>query len=137
MTVRLHFEVDPEELIRAHDYCSSVQAPTEIDPGVWSHTFFEMPVYFEVDDVSLLSSPLPLFGMANGLEWTLSIVKHAGAWDLVVGLGALYLQLDGNVLSILNPHLGRPFGLQLVMSTRQARSSPNQSARSCSRSFRL
>jgi len=105
MTVRLHFEVDPEELIRAHDYCSSVQAPTEIDPGVWSHTFFEMPVYFEVDDVSLLSSPLPLFGMANGLEWTLSIVKHAGAWDLVVGLGALYLQLDGNVLSILNPHL--------------------------------
>ena len=49
MTVRLYFEVDQGELIRAHEYCSNVEPPIEIDPAVWGHTFFEMPVFFEVD----------------------------------------------------------------------------------------
>jgi len=105
MTVRLYFEVDQGELIRAHEYCSNVEPPIEIDPAVWGHTFFEMPVFFEVDGVSLLSFAQPLFGTATGLEWTLRVVKHVGAWDFTSDGGGLFFQLDENVLSILNPHL--------------------------------
>jgi len=104
MTVRLYFEVDQEELGRAHEYCTNVEAATEIDAGVWGHTFFEMPIFFEVDEVSLLSGPGPLFGTAQGLQWTLRVVKHVGAWDFVAGRGGLLFRLDENdALSILNP----------------------------------
>jgi hypothetical protein len=103
MAVWLSFDVDEEELRRAREHCATVEAATEIDAGVWGHTFFEMPVFFEVDGTSVLSGARPLVGVAMGLEWTLRVAKGVGAWDFVAGPGTLYLQLEGYDLTIVNP----------------------------------